>query len=875
MGTIRNEYHRFLQFLNDGGAPEDARRLARIIWDHLDALAGTSAVRRARSRVLAPLVIRSLGMAPLDVPVLGNRAVGSQAFARVQKLVVGPFRGFMRRETFDLGRAITLVYGANGTGKSSFCEALEWALLGRINEAQAKRIDQRQYCNNARLNRHVSPELEVIDEKGIPVPFRPDEDIFQFCFVEKNRIDGFARIAARTPADQRQLIATLFGVEDFNDFVRGFNAELDNELNLTGTKTRELQTKRQALAAAEDIIRSRGAQMVRFGEQEIAWAGRVLPQRTYEEAKSWLFGLEESQGRLAEVRAAIDTPLPVLHNIHRRDLEDRLIAYENTESTLQQTIDRLRARAAEVSYQQLYEAVTALAGASPDACPACLTPLAQTSVNPFDRARAGLQALAELAALQQEQQQQQQILDQSARALLDDMRRALGAMRLVEGAWAAGQLPGLPAQPIQDWLVPWLANGRRAWQVMLVAADLFDQQDARTRQMQADRAVMLDERTRLEAFERDHVGLVSVRREWGERLAAAEQLVIQFEQENRELIDEAAAEGPVVAFHGRVKAAYDDFLPRLRAFMDGLPAQLLQGLGDSARRLYNQFNRDDPPGDLLHDLHLPVAEEEKIELEFASDQGRRFDALQILSEGHIRCLGLSILIAKNIEQGCPVCIFDDAVNAIDDEHRNGIWRTLFEDRVLGDKQVILTSHAEEFLHRIQQELGAARVQQDVRCYKFLPGLGDHQLIVDTNPPTKNYVLLAQQAAQQDDKRDALRQARPALESLTDRLWSWLGRHGDGRIDLKLAGPRANWELHNKCSKLRSAIRGRTDPPAIVEVHGALETLLGVNAGSIEWGCLNSGVHDAQRDHEFDRAIVKTIVDAITRLDVAMAALQNN
>ena len=51
-------------------------------------------------------------------------------------------------------------------------------------------------------------------------------------------------------------------------------------------------------------------------------------------------------------------------------------------------------------------------------------------------------------------------------------------------------------------------------------------------------------------------------------------------------------------------------------------------------------------------------------------------------------------------------------------------------------------------------------------------------------------------------------------------------------------------------------------------------LLGVAGGSIEWGYLNSGVHDAQRDHEFDRATVRTIVESVTALDAALAVLVN-
>jgi hypothetical protein len=34
------------------------------------------------------------------------------------------------------------------------------------------------------------------------------------------------------------------------------------------------------------------------------------------------------------------------------------------------------------------------------------------------------------------------------------------------------------------------------------------------------------------------------------------------------------------------------------------------------------------------------------------------------------------------------------------------------------------------------------------------------------------------------------------------------------------------------------------------------------------------VHDAQRDHEFDRATVKTVVESVVALDAALDVLQN-
>ena len=75
-------------------------------------------------------------------------------------------------------------------------------------------------------------------------------------------------------------------------------------------------------------------------------------------------------------------------------------------------------------------------------------------------------------------------------------------------------------------------------------------------------------------------------------------------------------------------------------------------------------------------------------------------------------------------------------------------------------------------------------------------------------------------------------------------------------------------------KLRGALARVQNPPAtITAILAALDSLLGVNGGSIEWGYLNSGTHDAQRDNEFDRATVRSIVDAVTALDAGIVQLQ--
>lgn len=872
MASIHSEYHRFLAHLAQRPVHDDVRRLAHLVLGHLPRLAGVGATRRARSTRLAPLAIAHLAQMPVDYEGGVHHPEAGPQLGRLQQLDVGPFRGFMRQEIFDLSHDITLVYGANGTGKSSFCEALEVAMLGSISEAQAKRVDQRAYCNNARLRRHLAPVLSARSAEDVQI-VRPDEAEYRFCFIEKNRLDDFARIASRTPGDQRQLIATLFGVDQFSEFVRGFNPSLDQELMLTGVQAMELTQRRLRLTNAEQTIAAYPEKLAAVEGQEHALAQRVSPGAMYQACVDWLLGTPQEPGRLPYVQTQLDANPPAIHGVTQARLQTALAESYRVQSLWEAASAQLAARAGEVSYAKLYEAVLALANGA-TACPACGTGLAAVAQDPFARARAGLEQLAQLAVLQQQEAGLQMQLNEAVRTLWDEMRRVVAAAVVACPAeLQAAALPQLPPTAAGPWLAAWVEDDQRAWQALLRTAQTIERLDTQARQVHDQRAILAQERERLQQHRLEIERLRTLRMTVDQDLATARQTVAQFEEANRDLIQAVAAEVPVVAHHQRIKAAYESFLPELQTYLTALPAVLLQGLGVQARQLYNAFNRADPPGDLLHALWLPLAENGKIEVEFASQPGVRYDALIVLSEGHIKCLGLAILLAKNIAQGCPVVIFDDVVNAIDDDHRDGIWRTFFEDGLLDGKQVILTSHAEEFLHRIQQELGVRRAAA-IKRYKFLPHQGEHELRVDSDPPTKNYVLLAQQALAADEKREALRQARPALESVTDRLWTWLGRRGDGRIEIKLGGPRSPWELHNKCGKLRSAVdRIAAQHDGAPQAVAALVALLGINGASIEWSYLNSGVHDSQRDHEFDRATVRLIVESVAALDAALDVLQ--
>ena len=54
--------------------------------------------------------------------------------------------------------------------------------------------------------------------------------------------------------------------------------------------------------------------------------------------------------------------------------------------------------------------------------------------------------------------------------------------------------------------------------------------------------------------------------------------------------------------------------------------------------------------------------------------GMEQDALQILSEGLVRILDSQFYWLKAVDEGSKFLVFDDIVNSIDDDHRDGVAR---------------------------------------------------------------------------------------------------------------------------------------------------------------------------------------------------------
>ncbi len=880
MSTARKDFEGFIRWLHlpENEVPSNVRRLANLILTNFDSVLGTSRQRSQRSVLLADSAQRCLLQTPDTLPEIApSTAGGAWAWRRLHHLTIGPFRGFRYPEPFDLEKKIILLYGPNGSGKTSFCEALEYKLLGYVEEAEAKRITAATYLSNIHERRFDPPVLRASNHQGEEITVESNADTYRFCFIEKNRIDSFARIAARSTAQRAELIATLFGMDKFNDFVGHFNGTIDEQLRLTNTKRMLLATKREALVQDQEVVSNEATTLQTFDTEEEALARSYSENITYENLKG-LFGSPDSPSRLQQLNDILNAVPPETLNVTESGLQDLYIKIDEIQGELNTLSTKLEQQVNKVSFKNLYSAVIALQPAEGDHCPACDTPLIGPNAvrrNPFEKAAAGLEQLGELAELQDKQKQNLEAMEQASRELrlvLTTLFKYL-ASNNEQNSLVGNYLTALPENVFGVWWTSiYEANatqkrGLPTLENILEVARRIEEQDNTSKLALDERQRNITERDRLNEYQLLVLAQDNKRQTSISAINTARQRIAAFEEENAALIQEAAQEATDSEYDTPIKTAYDIFLLLIRQYREELPGTLIAGLNGRAMNLYNEFNGNDLDADKLAALHLPLTGDQKIELSFRSNPQERVDALRILSEGHIRCLGLAILLAKNLSLESPIIVFDDVINAIDHDHRRGIRETIFESDYFKNTQLIVTCHSHEFIKDIQQSLSQP-TRNDSKVYLIRNHIGDYHPRVNSNVPSRNYVDMAREAREELNDRGALDASRKALEMLSEKIWRWLGSHELGIISVKLAGVGAEPVLRNLCEALRSKIN-RADTfvhdnkPKII---AAMDRILGIPEQNLIWQYLNKGTHEESDRDDFDADEVESVVVTLEELE---------
>lgn len=879
MASAKQDFERFISWLQpQREIPSNVRRLANLMLVDFDALAQTSRHRSLRSIYLTGIAREVLTQTPDDAPVVQVVAAdGAWPWKRLRHLTLGPFRGFRSPEPFDLQKRIILFYGPNGSGKTSFCEGLEYALLGAVEEAENKRIDPRVYLANLHEGKFSPPTLKATDHQNREVDVVPNGETYRFCFVERNRIDAFSRIAARPAAQRSELIATLFGMEQFSEFVSHFNESMDGQLVLEPKKEELLEARREALAQDQATVDGDALALEVLNTEEADLAAGYSAEITYADVKQ-LIGSEELPGRLQELDGILNALPPVVIDLTRGGLLQAFDAAQELHEQIGTIETELAKRSAQVSFRALYTSVLDLQDTEGDHCPACDTPLMgpiHVASNPYEKAQAGLAQLRDLAELQENLETSQAEFGTASRALRQQMTlMSRFVVTQQEEETSLGRfLAELPPEPPGSWWTVLQAGQPQeqdavSLEQLLAVADRMAAQDAAAVLAQQERQRNIEERDELNELRLTVQAQDFRRQQHIDNVAAAKTRIAAFDEANAELIEQVVQEKLDIERDTPIKAAYDRFLIEIRKYREQLPGGLMAGLNETAMTLYNEFNRNDLDADKLAGLHLPLTGEDKIEIVFRGRPAERVDALRVLSEGHIRCLGLAILLAKAKSIESPLVVFDDAINAIDHDHRGGIREAIFENDNFLNMQIIVTCHSNEFIKDIQQHL-PQRQRDQCTVILFRHHTGDYRPRITRNIPAGNYITQARAAKDLLNDREALAASRQALEMLTEKTWGWMASHDLGLLSLQLAGVGQEPGLRNVCDAILKKLKDAAafDHASKTPLIAAYGKIVGIPEGNLIWTYLNKGTHEEADRDDFDAEQVEVLVQTLEALDL--------
>lgn len=622
-------------------------------------------------------------------------------------LQVKNFRGFGDYSPDDKGSFIrfgklkNIFYAPNGGGKSSLCEALELGITGDIKEASRRKTRLRQYYARGN-NRH---HLLLMGTDKLPV--NPSIN-WSSCFIDRNRLQEFSLLGSKdTGSPESDVLATLFGLEELQEVITRFVRPENFSL-----KTFMRANQADALETLERTL------------------GRLCLER-----RKHRTDLRESISQICELLGlrsdqAFEIRPKVLRL--RKTIEMHIRAAERLRSTkapfaislrkvwgicaIAQRLLRRRAdierlflqRASEVNYRAVFEALEAMELQSEATCPACLTPLDKVTVNPFDRAREQIKALGALESLKQSK-------------LRNDARIALWASRIATGISAVkgNEHADVPCPLAMDELESVLSEFHIATDRSAVAPSVLDS----FLKLCAERAGQIEaylrtcerkcrdvgqaeaQATRLEARVVQLKTVDDALRQLFDRKKHAESAfktvnsqIAESVAQKVSLLNNAVDNSRFNQLLHDLETEYQTLYQDLLNYKLELEKTRITGIEVKAAEYYRAINSHDDDHEQIAALSFD-RQGDNYRIKITNVDGSMFDAFAVLSEGHLRALGLSILLALAEKNDFPLIVFDDVVNAIDTDHRSNIIDLFFSDPYLRRIQMVITTHDRLFWER--------------------------------------------------------------------------------------------------------------------------------------------------------------------------------
>jgi energy-coupling factor transporter ATP-binding protein EcfA2 len=874
---IKSQYNHFIRTLKHDELTPYEIKLINLISDNFDSIASVGTAGGKRALLLNQLIYQNRDKLSRTLPKIEDETKAStNDITRINSIEIENFRGFASKEVFDLDKPKVLVYGPNGSGKTSFCEALEYSLLGYLSEADAKRIEVKQYITNVHTAKSSQPMLKGTNSKGEIIDIKVNPDSYYFCFIEKNRIIDFARYSSKTQGQQENLLASLFGLDEFNSFINGFTENISGKIPVESLKQKELDKKTIELAGQKQNIENSSNKNTAFDVQKKSIVENSKLNKTFDGLDLYINGSQDVKGKISLIDEELQKPKGKLFNHTTTseliesisEIEKTIILFEENNLKFEQEKDK-------VSFVEIFKLVQNFEETLSDKCPVCETPIEKTKINPYDNARAKLSDLKGTAKIQQNRDNAWIKLVSDVYSFSNDFenrKKDASELKVELNVVAPEQLKDFQKEKseqkgyIQD-VKKFFNNVKSQKDSLLVFDQKTKDSNTKTNKHLENQKVLEDEKTALTKLKTEIDILKSDIKSHQEIINTAKMAVTDFETKNKPLIDDIAKEKIILEDNKKFIEAYSTLLQKLNKYKRELPLSLVENLNELTKEFYNFINRGDSKFELIEQIVLPSNAGDRVKVSFQDNPKVELNAMQILSEGHTRCLGLSILLAKVVQDKLPFIIFDDIVNAIDDDHRGRIRELLFDNPVINVKQIIITSHSEEYIKDIENRHFTMKGYKD-ECvlYTFLK---PSSKTVRKKETTKHYLNKATAHIEEHSQRDCLMECRRALENLSNDLWRRASKKYVFQISYKVRAPFLPPDLMGIVTSLRKELSSLK----VSDFEESLKILtwfIGLETSNNQvWNYLNKGTHEELDRDDFDVLIVEEMLSKLIQLEIQL------
>lgn len=870
MKRAQFEYLKWIATLNSETLSDLEKHLLNLITENFEDVFNSGTRQGSRAKLLISLLESNPIPEDISLDIPDSEAT-EKPNQPLSKIDIGPFKGFDAHREFQFGDNYTLLYGSNGTGKSSLCEGLEASLLGYVAEAERKRIPLDTYIQNTSVECGVIPSAYRTLDDGTLEQVNQSIDDYQYCFIEKNRIDDFSRISANTERNQEAIILKLFGLDEFNAFVNDFTDNFANYFQ-------EDVTNQSAFKGQISNIRQHLKQ-IRIHRSNIQTksdeVSDILTKYETQQPKDVVTILEgeNSDGQIANLKSqvVVITQNSIDVELEKKNIKQMGKIFSDEMENLASADTEIIKFASKVHYQSIYQALKSIqeSGEDTETCPACETPLDQVSKNPFDNATQELEKLVSLQSSQEARSQAITNIKSVISTYLCDFQ-ALNQQRQLLGL----NVLNIPNEENVRQNIQGDLNHNTARTLNLDFDNLFKEYaKARVLTKRNNRIVseltannsrlqnliaeaesdLLIVKTASTAIELEKTNIRGIQTEISSQKEPLAEMKIN-----------AKAEVKSAETNDQRISAYTDVVTNLKQYRSQLPSQLMQNLNDKTTGYYNAINAYDPTHYLAKEIQLPRQPNDELIIIFNDDSNKEENALVVLSEGHIKCLGLAILLAKAEQENVPFIIFDDIVNAVDDDHRTAIREILTQHPEIVNKQQIISCHGQDFVRMLKEAIPSDQQQaNEVMSYTFLDNKEGRSISVSDTDTCQNYIAMAEESYGIGNDKLCLDNLRKTLELLNKKVWKRLYNKHQSALTVKMWVPNRAPDLRSVCDALIKELQ-RLAKTISDKHHQELSNLY--QSLLPHWQYFNDGTHGNELLEEFEKPIVKALLDAMKNIE---------